>query len=537
MLHAMAGQTDRVGGIGLVVLRWLWDADEDGLRKIVASTPVVWTVLLVTVAISSADYAWHGKLIVHLGLSTATVAQGQWWRLVTPILLNGPINARRVHQTGLEHLLNNVVTLVLAGPRVERYLGRLRFVTLYAIAALAGCVALLVGFTFFWFFVDGSSMSTLGLEGAILVLAFVQRHDSRAKRWYFVASWAAIALGWLSGLYLSGPITNILHLGGFLAGVVLTAAWSVEGSQTKRLGVATVVGLVTVSLVLAGAVSAKARRVDPHVLAEVQLVRTPALLTVAFGSLWVDGSGNGRLVRVDPLANNVAAQIRSASFGGGMVAVNGSLWVAAGKSVVEIDPKSNRVLSRIGVPGGGPWGLTATAGAIWAALPDKDEVARIDVRSRHVTLTPVGRKPYAVMAGLNGVFVTSYNSRRLSRLDARTGRVVAATQFVGHPYWIESADGSIWVGVQTTVYRIDPATLRTIAKVELRQAAFTMAVDGRCLWVSEGSGAGVSCIDTQRNRLSKRLRLGLRQPVAVASWEHDLWIADSEGSALVRIRP
>jgi len=46
----------------------------------------------------------------------------------------------------------------------------------------------------------------------------------------------------------------------------------------------------------------------------------------------------------------------------------------------------------------------------------------------------------------------------------------------------------------------------------------------------------VSCIDTHLNRVSKRLRLGLREPVAIAPWGRDLWIADY-GSGLIRITP
>jgi DNA-binding beta-propeller fold protein YncE len=220
-----------------------------------------------------------------------------------------------------------------------------------------------------------------------------------------------------------------------------------------------------------------------------------------------------------------------------MVAAGGSLWVAGDKSVVQIDPNFNRVLATVRVPGDGPWGIAATAGAIWAALPDKGAVARVDVRSHHVSLTPVGSTPYAVSADRGAVFVTSYNSRRLSRLDPQTGRVVATTHVDDHPYWIENADGSLWVGAVGAVYRIDPRTLRTTAKIDVGQDFATLAADGHgCIWAAEGTSAEVSCIDTHLNRVSRRLRLGLREPVAIAPWGHDLWIADY-GSGLIRVTP
>ena len=533
----MTGAIDRARTIGLVCLRWVWGADEDvSLGALVASTPVVWAVLLITVSVSTADYLWHGQVRTYLGVSTPSIARGQWWRLITAILTNGPIGGK-VPISGPTHLLGNLVTLVLAGPRVERFLGRVRFVTLYVTASLAGCVALLVGFRYFSWYAEGSSMSTFGLQGAIVVLAFTRRNRSRAEWWYLVASWTAIALGWLSGLVQWGSATKILHLGGFTAGVALAAAWSIEGTKKRRLGFATVSALVVASLVLAGVVSARARRSDRSVTARVFFARRPALLTVAFGAIWVNGMGNGPLVRVDPRAQTVGAEIRSGRFGGGMVAAGGSLWASGGKSVIQIDPKSNRVLATVRVPGEGPWGITATPNAIWAALPDKGAVARIDLRSHDVRLTSVGRTPYAVSADRDAVFVTSYNSHRLSRLDPRTGRVIATTSVDEHPYWIEETGGSLWVGAVGVVYRINPRTLRPTAKIDIGQDFATLTADGRgCVWAAEGTSAEVSCIDTRLNRVTKRLRLGLREPVAIAPWGHDLWIADY-GTGLIRITP
>jgi streptogramin lyase len=149
------------------------------------------------------------------------------------------------------------------------------------------------------------------------------------------------------------------------------------------------------------------------------------------------------------------------------------------------------------------------------------------VRTRRVTATKVGRRPFAVVAAAGGVWVSSYDGQKITRLDPRSGRVVRESRFDGRPYWLEFVRGSLWVGEQEGVSRVDPKSLRLIEHVDVGQDVWQMSVDveGQ-LWVAERWGFEVSQIDTRRNKVVQRVRVGLRQPLGVAA-EEDVWIADS----------
>ncbi len=60
--------------------------------------------------------------------SNAEIAQGQWWRFVTPIFIH----------IGLLHLFFNSYALWIVGPQVEKLYGGARFVMLYVLTGVAG---------------------------------------------------------------------------------------------------------------------------------------------------------------------------------------------------------------------------------------------------------------------------------------------------------------------------------------------------------------------------------------------------------------
>jgi Uncharacterized membrane protein (homolog of Drosophila rhomboid) len=63
--------------------------------------------------------------------SNSLIIQGQIWRLVTPLLLHG----------SLIHIGFNLYALLIIGPGLERYFGRLRFLLLYLLGGIAGNLA------------------------------------------------------------------------------------------------------------------------------------------------------------------------------------------------------------------------------------------------------------------------------------------------------------------------------------------------------------------------------------------------------------
>ena len=133
-------------------------ADRPGLPN---TRPVIVWALALALAIGFAvEIALGGSMnpnvLRAIGLVPYNVVRkGEWWRLLTfSVVHAGPV-----------HLGFNVVGLWALGPFVERTLGRLRFLAVYALSALAGGLVL-VGM----FLVPGHDSETLlvGASGGVM---------------------------------------------------------------------------------------------------------------------------------------------------------------------------------------------------------------------------------------------------------------------------------------------------------------------------------------------------------------------------------
>ena len=90
-----------------------------------------WIIAVTAVTSLVALQPAGSDLLTALWLDKDGLAAGEWWRLVTPVLVHG----------SLLHLLFNMYFLYLVGPLVEQLYGSLRFLLLYALTAAAGSAA------------------------------------------------------------------------------------------------------------------------------------------------------------------------------------------------------------------------------------------------------------------------------------------------------------------------------------------------------------------------------------------------------------
>lgn len=149
------------------------------------------------------------------------IRQGQFWRLITPILLHG----------SLLHIGFNMYALFSFGTGLERRFGHFRFLVLYLLAGFSGNV---LSFLFSSGISVGSSTSIFGLIAAEGIFLYQNRKlfGEEAKRAIGNVVTVAVinlALGFSSG----GVIDNWGHIGGLLGGLAFTwfsgPIWEVEG--------------------------------------------------------------------------------------------------------------------------------------------------------------------------------------------------------------------------------------------------------------------------------------------------------------------
>lgn len=137
--------------------------------------------------------------------------EGQWYRLFTATFMH----------FGIQHLANNMLLLFLLGQIFERAVGPVRYLGIYLGSGLAGSFL-----SFFYLclmgkndIVAGASGAIFGIVGGMIIVVLCNRGSYSgisAKRMLFMA-----ALTLYFGFATAGT-DNVGHLGGLLAGLILT---------------------------------------------------------------------------------------------------------------------------------------------------------------------------------------------------------------------------------------------------------------------------------------------------------------------------
>lgn len=169
------------------------------------------------------------------------VAEGEWWRIFTPVLL---------HAQGLTHILFNMWALWVLGPQIERGVGPWAFLGLYIASAGVGGA--------FYYFLGPPDAIAVGASGAIFGLFGVWFNWALHRRNTASGQMLLRQIGFLLLLnaalpFILGGIAWEAHLGGLVAGFVIGEMWSrVRGEQAEmaRVAVTLVVAALAVAAVL-----------------------------------------------------------------------------------------------------------------------------------------------------------------------------------------------------------------------------------------------------------------------------------------------
>jgi len=183
---------------------------ERRMRRLPPATLGILAALVVVFAAEAATGALGSAAgVIRAGaLTRAGVVSGEWWRLVSAIVLHGSV----------EHLVGNAIALLVLGMMCEHAFGRVQFLFLFVMSGLAGSVLSMLmspGPSV------GASGAIFGLQGAAIVL--FRRHRDRlimrARRIGVVLGvWALYTLA--QGAF-APFVDNGAHIGGFIGGALL----------------------------------------------------------------------------------------------------------------------------------------------------------------------------------------------------------------------------------------------------------------------------------------------------------------------------
>ncbi len=160
------------------------------------------------------------------------VADGELWRMVTSAFLHND----------LWHLLSNLIVLFLFGPFVERALGTVRYVAAYFTSAVVASAFVYV-LTDPFVYTIGASGAVFGLFGMALLLLLRAKEDVRTLL-VLLAINAVVSV-------TNASISWQGHLGGFVAGVVLGAAFAYAPRDQKKLAQLSAFAILWISVIAA----------------------------------------------------------------------------------------------------------------------------------------------------------------------------------------------------------------------------------------------------------------------------------------------
>ena len=121
---------------------------------------------------------------------------------------------------GIEHLINNMLVLFVLGSRLERVIGKLRFIVIYLAGGMTGSVLSLV-----WDLRQGEYAVSAGASGAVFavmgaMIYVVIRNKGRLEdlsvRQILVMAVFSLYFG-----FASSGVDNAAHTGGLVAGFLL----------------------------------------------------------------------------------------------------------------------------------------------------------------------------------------------------------------------------------------------------------------------------------------------------------------------------
>ncbi|MCY7903807.1 rhomboid family intramembrane serine protease [Bacillus inaquosorum] len=136
------------------------------------------------------------------------VANGEWWRLITPVLLHA----------GFTHLLFNSMSIFLFAPALERMLGKVRFLLVYAGSGIIGNIGTYVTEPLDYVHV-GASGAIFGLFGVYLFMVLFRKELIGQEHSKMILTLLAFAV---LMSFINSNINMMAHLFGLCGGFLLS---------------------------------------------------------------------------------------------------------------------------------------------------------------------------------------------------------------------------------------------------------------------------------------------------------------------------
>jgi len=198
----------------------------------------------------------------------------------------------------------------------------------------------------------------------------------------------------------------------------------------------------------------------------IHLGKTADWVSITPDAVWVGATGPFAVHRIDPKTNRPVASVPLPGEPcAGLVAGFGSLWVplcGAVPHLAKIDLQSNRLVSVFSTgPAAAEGGIAASTDSVWLVTDQQGSLARIDPDTgtvRQITRLPAGS--YNPFYSDGRIWVTHASGSEVTSIDASTGTVLATVRTGPGPRFLTAGAGAVWTLNQGdgSVTRIDART-------------------------------------------------------------------------------
>ena len=223
----------------------------------------------------------------------------------------------------------------------------------------------------------------------------------------------------------------------------------------------------------------------PHQITELAAVvtlptgKSSSWVEVTNESVWVASESPNVVHRIDPRSNKEVATVAlPGNACAGLTSGFGHLWVplcGTAPSLAAVDLKANQISS---VFKWGPprpeGGIAASKDSLWIVTDEKGSLVRIDPASGRVRQTvQVPPESYNPIYFQNRIWVTHPKGGEVTVVDAKDGSVVATVKTGAGPRFLTSDAASVWTlnGGDNTVSQIDGKSLKVVKSIPLNVEA------------------------------------------------------------------
>jgi streptogramin lyase len=257
-------------------------------------------------------------------------------------------------------------------------------------------------------------------------------------------------------------------------------------------------------------------------------------LAASGGSVWAGGLQSGNVLRIDPATATVLSRTSIGARVFNLAVAPGAVWAIANltNTAARIDTRTGKVTASVRV-GNGPYDIEWGFGSAWVSNSLDGTVSRITGR-KVVKTIKVGVEPNGLAAIGGALWVTDHTAGKLLRLDPRTNRITGSVRLPGAD-WVTGLRGSLYVSQETNVVtRVDARTLRVLGRVQVHRNPLGSAIVANELWVPCIDSNDVVVVDPSTMQVV-RVIAGGPGPIVVLPVGGRVWISHTTGTSLWRL--